>query len=188
MKKLDVPFYAQNDNQNWMDRTPGYAQCHITSETMNLMYLKPELVQWSRRNGFKEPESYVRSKYYQYTSMRGNHDAMTLTLERDFGVKSSWNYDGMFSDIKQLIDKEFPVVVGVEYKTAGHIIVVVGYDDKGFWVNDPYGIRSGSSNHYAVINPGLPNLAGKSEYYLNSTFDAIWHNGEGWYREVISVK
>lgn len=184
MKRLEVLMFAQNDNELWNDGTPGYAQCHITSESMLVVYLKPELLDWSRKNGFREFESYVKSKYYKYSGSRGDHNAMTSCLRIDFGIDSVWKYDGNFSDIRQLIDKGFPVTVGVEYKTAGHILLVTGYDDKGFWVNDPFGERLGSSDQYK-INPGRPSEIGKNDYYSLSTFDKIWHNGEGWYRKVL---
>ncbi len=186
MPKLDVIFFAQNDNERWIDGAHGNTQCHVTSESMLVAFLKPELLEWSRKNGFREFESYVRSKYYQYTKSRGDHSAMTRTLKNDFKIDSEWRYDGNYSDIRKQIDDGVPVTIGVDYRSVVHIIVVTGYDSFGFFVNDPYGIRSGSNDWYAQINPGRPSEIGKDDYYSLSTFDKVWHNGEGWYRKILS--
>ncbi len=180
---LDVPFFAQNDNDNWIDGTPGYAQCNITSHAMLLAYLKPEMKVWSKKNGYRELESYMASKFYKYSTSRGDHEAMTKMLSRDFDVQSEWRYDGTFQDIQTQLNRKIPVVIGVDYKTSGHVLVVTGYSAKSFTVNDPYGVRIGISNSYQ-INPGDSTL-GKNDTYSNSSLDAIWHNGEGWYRKVL---
>lgn len=182
MKRLTVPFYAQNDNDAWIDGASGYVQCNITSHAMLLSYLKPEVVDWSKKNGYRELESYMANKFYKYSTNRGDHGAMTSMLSQDFKVKSEWRYDGKFSDIRAQIDRNKPVVIGVDYKVSGHILIVTGYDKDGFYTNDPFGSRNGTSNNYHV-NPGNSNL-GKDEYYSTGTLDAIWHSGEGWYRHI----
>lgn len=182
MPKLIVPFFAQNDNDPWKpDGMPGYSQCNITSHAMLLAYLKPETVAWSATNGFREIESYLQSKFLKYSSNRGDHLAMTQTLANDFSIQSEWRYNGTFSDIKLMIDNKIPVVIGVEYKTSGHILIVTGYDDKGVTVNDPYGERHGSTNAYS-INYGFGSSIGKGDTYSWDLLDKIWYNGEGWYR------
>jgi uncharacterized protein YvpB len=47
--------------------------------------------------------------------------------------------DGSFKDIQTSIDAGNPVIIHGYFTKAGHIIVICGYDDKGFIVNDPYG-------------------------------------------------
>ncbi len=182
MKRLQVPFFAQADNDPWIDGASGYVQCNITSHAMLLAYLKPEMVAWSKKNGYREIESYMADKFYQYSTSRGNHQAMTQMLDKDFGIDSEWRYDGKFQDIRNQLDRNKPVVVGVCYSTTGHILILTGYDSNGFWANDPFGSRHGSEDSYD-INHGNSDL-GKDEYYRTQTLDDIWYNGEGWYREV----
>ncbi len=38
-------------------------------------------------------------------------------------------YKGTFSDLKRLIDKGLPTIVGFDENTAQHVVVVVGYND-----------------------------------------------------------
>lgn len=149
-KILPVAFYAQNDNEPW-DEVSGAVQCCPTSNAMLAFYLKPERLKRSQVNGFSEPES-----YYKYlmdlagfsVADRGNHDAHTEILCTYFQIDSVWRTDLTAKDIKQSIDRGFPVVCGLEYKVSGHVALVVGYTEAGLVIHDPYGIRSSSSNEY----------------------------------------
>lgn len=184
-KILNVPFYAQNDNEPWFDGAHGSVQCELTSTAMLLAYLKPGVVDLSRKNGFVEVESYLKSKYRKYTQSRGNHDATTQCLKNEFGVDSVWRYDLSTKDLVAQIDKGLPVTIGVEYKTAGHIIIVIGYDNKGFFVHDPYGSRNGAQDSY-LVDPGHLDY-GKEDHYSFSLIRKIWSmDREGWGRIVLS--
>lgn len=182
-KKLDVPFYAQNDNERWIDGAHGNTQCNITAHAMLCSYLIPDFASRSKANGFKEPESYLRSKFYNYSTSRGDHDAMTRCLDKDFGLKTEWRYDGDTKDIERLILNDKPVAVGVDYKMAGHILLVVGFYSGGLLVHDSYGIRAGSSDYYSQINNGNSDV-GAFDRYSWETFNAIWYPGKGWYRDI----
>ena len=180
--KLDVPYYAQNDNELWSDGTPGYAQCNVTTHAMLCAYLVKGFEDRSKQNGFKEPESYLKSKFYKYSSNRGDHTAMTQAL-KEFGIESEWRYDGNFSDIRNQLLRGEPVPIGVNYKTSGHIILVVGFEGDRYLIHDPYGIRDGSLNSYQV-NPGYGSTIGKFDTYSQGLLDDIWFSGEGWYRKI----
>lgn len=180
-KLLNVPYFAQNDNELWIDGTPGYAQCNVTAHAMLLAYLIPDFIDRSKKNGFREPESYLKSKFYKYSTDRGNHNAMTQTLQNEFNLRSEWRYNGTLNDIRKQIDQNKPVVIGVDYKVSGHILVVTGYIDSRFVVNDSYGIRNGSTNQYD-LNQGYGDQKGKSDVYSTELMNAIWYPGEGWYR------
>jgi hypothetical protein len=74
------------------------------------------------------------------------------------GFKDIFRANGTFRDIQTSIDAGNPVIVHGYFTNAGHIIVIRGYDDKGFFVNDPYGEwfssgydnnRSGERLHYS---------------------------------------
>lgn len=54
-------------------------------------------------------------------------------------VKDKLNYQGTFNDIRASIDAGHPVVIHGYFTRFGHIVVIRGYDEKGFFVNDPNG-------------------------------------------------
>ena len=155
MKKLDVNYYSQNDNNlDLTDGARGNTQCNATSHTMLVSYLKKDFVAKSTANGYDEPEDYFKSKLIKYTTERGNHQAFTKCLDKEFNIKSEWRYDLTQDDIIKSIDDNLPCVLGMSYKTSGHIVCCTGYSDEGLYINDPYGERSSFSDFYAIINPG----------------------------------
>lgn len=189
-KILKVPFYSQTDNEIWGD-APGYFQCCPTSNAMLAFYLNPDRLARSHKNGFVEPESYYKFLMEDagYSARdRGNHDAHTDVLRRYFGINSEWRTDLTPDDFKKSIDRGFPVVCGLEYKTAGHIAIAVGYGDAGMLLHDPYGIRSGCSDHYEHINEGYGDDSGSEDGYSWTVLDRILFVGGGWGRIVKSVR
>jgi hypothetical protein len=190
IKILPVPYYAQNDNEDW-GNVSGNIQCCPTSNAMLGFYLNPARLKRSENNGFVEPES-----YYKYLmdmagfseADRGNHEAHTEVLSEFFRIDSVWRTDLTPQDFKDSIDKGFPVVCGLEYKADGHIAIAVGYSDVGLLIHDPYGIRWGTSNSYERINPGHGETSGKEDGYSWGALDQILFKGGGWGRIVTRVR
>ncbi len=196
-KLLSVKYFQQNDNDAWQG-IPGNVQCCPTSNAMLAAYLVPEMVTKSRQNGFSEPESYYKSKFTSLgysADNRGNHDAHTKVLEQAFGIKSEWRYDLTSKDIVRSIDVGIPVVVGVQYRSSGHILIVTGYysdEGGGLYINDPYGLRAGASDVYDYINPGYGDETGKNDRYSwpllnNVLFEPAMPNQGGWGRWVVAI-
>lgn len=51
--------------------------------------------------------------------------------------------------LRKYIDKnELPVTIGTKLTHGGHIVLCIGYDEKGFTVNDPYGWARSSKRDY----------------------------------------
>lgn len=196
-KILYTPYYQQNDNDVWQG-VPGNVQCCPTSNAMLAAYLCPDFATKSKANGFNEPESYYKSKFAPlgYSAAdRGNHEAHTVVLEQAFGIKSMWRYDLTSKDIVKSIDAGIPVVIGVHYRSSGHILIVTGYytdEGGGLFINDPYGLRAGSSDSYSYINPGYGDQTGKADRYSwgllnNVLFDSDTPNRGGWGRWVTAI-
>jgi len=126
---LKVPY---NDQLHMADGQ-GWRECFSASSAMLAMY-------WG-----KEPNENVydtlRARYGDSTSS----DAQLGAL-RSLGLSANFETDGTVAMLQQEIDAGRPVAVGwlcdgpvSAPSGGGHWIVVIGYDDTGFLVNDPYG-------------------------------------------------
>jgi hypothetical protein len=85
------------------------------------------------------------------------------------------------NDLINCLSKGFPVVMGVAYKSSGHMVLAVGYDleKEVVYVHDPYGVRYGYSNDYQV------GVDGSYDTYSFDLLRRIWvEMGEsaGWGR------
>ena len=65
---------------------------------------------------------------------------------------------GSLADIREAIDFGLPCIIHGYFTRFGHIVVVIGYDEKGLIIHDPYGeyhatgydtYASGASLHYS---------------------------------------
>jgi hypothetical protein len=93
----------------------------------------------------KEPNEIVydklRRRYADGSSAEAQLDAL-----RSLGLKADFHTDGTTMLLKQEIDAGRPVAVAwlcdghvSAPSGGGHWSVIVGYDETGFFVNDPYG-------------------------------------------------
>ena len=66
-------------------------------------------------------------------------------IARSLNFKAKGKSNGTFDIIRKAIDKNLPVIAGVgtgmtdvSGKDYSHFVVIIGYDDKGFYINDSY--------------------------------------------------
>lgn len=150
MINLNIPHLFQMDNE----LNPS-GSCNVSSVAMALKYygikgdgsfdqLEDQLYQrctendWSRHSpyGLKQLiDTYANSRFIDKFTEKG-----TIT------------------DIKNALDNGVPCIVHGYFTRFGHIIVIRGYDENGFFVNDPYGeyfstgyntSKSGENLHYS---------------------------------------
>ncbi|MGD1705202.1 C39 family peptidase [Dapis sp. BLCC M229] len=183
VKKLDVPYFSQLDNDT-LYFGPGSRQVNLTSCAMFLAALKPQLMEESKIKNFKEFESYYGETLAKYGDTT-DHDAQTKAL-KDFGVETYFSYTLSLDDLMLCLKAGYPAVLGVAYKTSGHMVVATGFDlDKEqIFVHDPYGIRYGSSNNYDV------GAHGAYDTYSFDTLQQIWldmGSEAGWGRIPVAV-
>jgi hypothetical protein len=108
---------------------------------------------------------------------------------RSLGLHPEFRTDGKPETLKAEIDAGRPVAVGWLHhghvtapSGGGHWTVVIGYDDRGFWMNDPYGSCDLVGGGY----PGGANPAdtlGKRENYSYKNWLPRWMpaGSAGWY-------
>ena len=127
-KDLAVPYLPQLDN-----RINPYGSCNVTCVAMCLYFLGLQ-----RRKGSQlEDELYLRME--GLGKDRHNPYDLQYLIGTYPGFKDIFRSNGGLRDIQTSIDAGNPVIVHGYFTRSGHIIVIRGYDDKGFLVNDPYG-------------------------------------------------
>ncbi|MCL1466517.1 C39 family peptidase [Argonema galeatum] len=126
--RLPVPYFSQLNNRYKPEGT-----CNVTCVAMCLYYygirpalrnkqLEDELFQLVDRNGWdRHVHDHLRRVFLEYD------------MNDVFKMDATWN------EIKAHLANGNPVIYPGRLTGGGHIIVLRGYDDTGFFVNDPYG-------------------------------------------------
>lgn len=166
--KLPVPYKSQRDNSNNPD-----GACNVTSIAMCLEFLG---IPRRRSSGQFEDE------LYGYALGRGlsRHNPNDLaTIVRDYGARDAFDSHATVSAVKDWLASGNPAVTHGYFTKSGHIVVLVGYDDAGFIVHDPYGEWFASG--YDRNDPVGKNDKGKFRHY---SYDLIHqtcaYDGEFW--------
>jgi GH24 family phage-related lysozyme (muramidase) len=139
---LKVPY----SDQLLMADGQGWRECFSASSSMLAMY-------WGKEPNENTYDK-LRARYGDSTSS----DAQLAAL-RALGLKADFRTDGTVAMLKGEIDAGRPVAVGwlcdgpvSAPSGGGHWIVIIGYDNTGFFVNDPYGncdlIHGGYLSHH----------------------------------------
>lgn len=128
---LEVPFFDQKDNG-----PEGWRQCQSSCIAMCLAFLNI--------GGIKDDVRYVNivRKYGDTTERQPHYSAM-----KELGYTGAKFSQTLSSeDIKTEIRKGRPVAVGALHRGpvskpsgGGHFVVIRGFNDRGWIVNDPYG-------------------------------------------------
>jgi len=127
--ELNVPYFSQRDNPRFY-----WSTCNVTSIAMVMYYygvrpkwggqLEDELLQWCFN--------------YGGTGSQTDHNVLSALI-RAYGFKSSFSTTRYWSDLKTELINRRPVVIGVDTTPSGHILTVIGYNNQGYIVNDPWG-------------------------------------------------
>lgn len=163
--RLEVPYFYQYHN-----RFNPSSSCQNTSIAMVLSALGAQVT----------PD--------QITSRFGKDAAQTVSglnrvynqLASEYGVSrlhSSSN--GSIADVKAKLDQGSPVIIHGYFTSYGHVLVIIGYDESGYYVNDPAGTWS------RRFQGGYPNAyseptAGRGIFYERSAFEAAIGTYDGY--------
>lgn len=126
---LDIPYLSQLDNVN-----NPHGSCNVTSLAMCMAYLGHPFLNSSGRQ--------LEDELYCYCSNKGlsRHSPTDLAkVVQAYGYKDDFQPDAKWGDVKRWLAAGKPIVVHGWFSRSGHIIVIKGYNDKGWIVNDPYG-------------------------------------------------
>jgi uncharacterized protein YvpB len=164
--KLPVPYFSQRDNALRPSQT-----CNVTCCAMVIEYFHPK--KYTPKIGQLEDSlTLVATKLWGADSIY-YHDKLVLLMAK-YQVKSVFNTKTSFDDMKRSLDKGNPVIYSGRFTRSGHIIVLTGYDDNGFIVNDPYG--EWFSSGYFQHKPG------NQKHYSYSLITSVSYSGtsHGW--------
>ncbi len=171
----DVPYFYQYANSY----SPG-SSCQNTSAAMVLAWLG-----WSG-----DPDDLTAYWGTQYAQTPAGLAAM-FNAEAGWGgigdrlqAHTSGSIDGM----KRLLDAGLPVIIHGYFTSYGHVVVVLGYDSGGYWVNDPAG--TWNERFMGGYPYGWEPTAGHAIYYEAGAFEAAVATSNGstylplWYHEL----
>jgi GH24 family phage-related lysozyme (muramidase) len=164
---LNVPWFDQlsmDDGQGWRD-------CFSASSAMLAAF-------WGREPN-EDDYNALRQKYGDSTSAEAQLGAL-----RHLGLQAEFRTDGSLESLKAEIDAGRPVAVGWLHhgppsapSGGGHWTVVIGYDETGVIMNDPYGSCD-------LVNGGYPeNHNGAHQHYSYANWEPRWRpeGSGGWY-------
>lgn len=169
-KVLDVRYFSQRDNYRDANRT-----CFSSSCAMLLEHLKP-----GSCPGDKGDDKYIETVF----GIGDTTEAWVhINALKTYGVDAKYIQNGSLDTLRSQIDKGIPVPIGILHhgpsnspSGGGHWICVIGYDDTGFIVNDPWGEIDHASGTYISTN-------GERLHYSNDLLASRWTvdtTSDGW--------
>ena len=168
----NFPYFYQQDNG-----PEGWRQCQSSSVAMVLKYLDVK--------GINDDVDYLKyvNKYGDTTARIPHINAL-----KDLNVSASFRQNLDAQDVKDQIDKGLPVVAGILHhgsvsapRGGGHFIVITGYSDTDWLVQDPYGELDLVNGVWLSTTSG----AGKNQKYSFQNMNPRFFyggnsNGWGW--------
>lgn len=127
MPVLNVPYLSQTNNA----LNPG-GSCNVTSVAMSMAWYGIK----GTGNGQLEDQLYSLCLNYNLDRHIPEDLVKLFSLK---GLKAKATLSATANDIKKSIDNGNPVVINGYFTASGHYILIIGYDDTGFIVHDPWG-------------------------------------------------
>jgi uncharacterized protein YvpB len=166
--KLEVPYKSQRDNANNPD-----GSCNVTSLAMCLEFLGIT----GQNSGMQLEDELYEYAINNNLSRHSPHDLAQVVSA--YGGKDAFDSHATLDAVKGWLAAGNPIVTHGYFTSFGHIVVLVGYDDNGFIVNDPYGEWYAES--YDRNDPNGNNEKGKSlNYSYHLIEDTCMTGGEFW--------
>ena len=169
---LDVEYFYQRDSKTGH----GERSCQSSALAMAIEYIDPNVI-------FDDDE-YLRVvlKYGDTVSQMAQKAALD-----SLGVKNQFRMNGKEEDLLDLLNRGYPVPIGVLHKGGwdapsggGHWITLIGYDEEYFEAHDPFGCMD-------ILNGGYPKAGstdGKNVRYTREPLMDRWlitSDSDGWF-------
>lgn len=168
---LDVTYFYQRDSKTGH----GERSCQSSAIAMAVEYIDPEIL--------FDDDDYLNRVFKFGDTV--SQLAQKATLD-SIGIKSQFRMNGSESDLVALLDKGYPVPIGVLHKGTifspsggGHWICLIGYDTKHFYVHDPFGELDLQNGGYPKAGP----TDGKCVKYSRQNLMRRWliaSKNDGW--------
>jgi uncharacterized protein YvpB len=127
VRRLKVPYRSQRDN---LYNPSG--SCNVTSLAMCLLY-----------HGLSgDSDGQLEDELYEAMDLQGlsRHNPYHLkVIAEQYGAQDDFVSNAQIDQVKQAIDSGVPVIAHGYLTSFGHVIVIIGYNETGFIVHDPYG-------------------------------------------------
>ncbi|HOR43518.1 MAG TPA: C39 family peptidase [Spirochaetota bacterium] len=181
-KVIAMDYMYQGDNKTNDQGKYWKNTCSVTGEAMLFKYMG--ITQ-------KNPDKLYPDELYDELKNKGrggpkltnNIPGNTDELLKEYGYGDKYqknfkneNYNTWKKMIKDKIDEGKPVIAGGYTTASGHIMDIVGYDEKGFILHDPAGDRK--VGYFKEYENGKKNEDGK---YVHYTYEQCkqWEIGYG---------
>jgi uncharacterized protein YvpB len=155
---LGVEYMSQRDNYRDANRT-----CFSSSCAMLLKYLKS--------GSIKTDDDYIKVVFTFGDTTEGATQVATL---KHFGLPAVFTTRGNRELIKHQINAGKPVPAGFLHHGTpskptggGHWLCIIGYDETGYWVNDPWGDCD-------LLTGTYPSADGAKKHYSYKNFEPRW--------------
>ena len=162
---LDVKYFYQYRNAIYKE-----SSCQNTSIAMVLSFLGVNLTPDTINYEFgKDLAQTVPGLKRVFNTLAARHGVQSI---------SSYN-EGTLSQLKSALDQGKPAIVHGFFTHYGHVVVVTGYDENGYYVNDPAGTwskRFKGGYPYAYTE----STQGKNIYYPKAAFEAAVASYDGY--------
>lgn len=133
--RLNVPYLSQLDNVN-----NPHGSCNVTSVSMCMGYFGHPLR--NPNTGEQLEDELYRFMLDHGLSRHSPHDLQKVL--KLYGYEDDFRPDAKWDDVKKWLEGGNPCISHGWFTRSGHIVTLIGYNEKGWLVNDPYGEWSSS--------------------------------------------
>lgn len=143
--KLKVPYLSQLDNLY-----NPYGSCNTTSVATCFAYFGQPKISKDGVQLEDELTDYCYANHLDPQSPFGLQE-----LIKKHGYADDFQLDAKWADVKSWLNGGNPCIVHGYFTKSGHIVTIIGYNDRGFIVHDPYGEWWQSGYDTKVSGAGL---------------------------------
>ncbi len=127
---LKVPYLSQRDNEL---RPMG--TCNVTCYAMALSFL-------GAKRRARDSQRQFEDELFRFLERNGKdrhvHDDLAW-MGRQYGVDATFSTRRTWDQVEAELTAGNPVIVSTKLTSSGHIILIRGFNEAGYIVNDPFG-------------------------------------------------